>query len=80
MRTVEERRYVLNRMPGRGLTVGKVFRRAAWFCRTVGHDEFGQGLVEYSLILAFAVVVVIAALTIMGSDLAADLSHIATSL
>ena len=42
--------------------------------------EAGQGLVEYSLILAFVVVVAIAALTLLGSDLSNEISTIATTL
>jgi Flp pilus assembly pilin Flp len=43
-------------------------------------DEAGQGLVEYSLILAFVVVVAIAALTFLGSDISLALSSIGNSL
>ena len=43
-------------------------------------DESGQGLVEYSLILAFVVVVAIAALTFLGSDISMALSSIGNHL
>ena len=43
-------------------------------------DEAGQGLVEYSLILAFVVVVAIVALTFLGSDVSMALSSIGNSL
>ncbi len=43
-------------------------------------DEAGQGLVEYALILAFVVVVAIAALTFLGSDLSLALSSIGNHL
>jgi Flp pilus assembly pilin Flp len=43
-------------------------------------DEAGQGLVEYALILAFLVVVAIAALTFLGSDLSSALSSIGNNL
>ena len=46
----------------------------------VKEDESGQGLVEYSLILAFVAVVAIAAVTFLGSDLSVAFSHIGTSL
>jgi Flp pilus assembly pilin Flp len=43
-------------------------------------DESGQGLVEYSLILVFVVVVAIAALTFLGSDISLALSSIGNHL
>jgi pilus assembly protein Flp/PilA len=46
----------------------------------VKEDESGQGLVEYSLILAFVAIVAIAAATFLGSDLSVAFTHIANSL
>ena len=43
-------------------------------------DEEGQGLVEYGLILALIAVVCIAALTTMGTSIAAQLGAINTAL
>jgi Flp pilus assembly pilin Flp len=43
-------------------------------------DESGQGLVDYSLILAFIAVVAIAALMFLGSDLSVAMSSIANHL
>ena len=44
------------------------------------HEEDGQGLAEYALILAFIAVVAILALTFLGSDISSLLSKVATSL
>lgn len=43
-------------------------------------EDAGQGLVEYSMILTFVVVVAIAALTFLGSDLSQEFSNIANSM
>jgi pilus assembly protein Flp/PilA len=47
---------------------------------TAIHDEEGQGLAEYALILFFIAVVAIAALTFLGSDISSLLSQVANSL
>jgi Flp pilus assembly pilin Flp len=44
------------------------------------HEEDGQGLAEYALILAFIAVVAILALTFLGSDISSLLSKVATGL
>ena len=46
----------------------------------VAHEEEGQGLAEYALILFFIAVVAIAALTFLGSDISSLLSQVANSL
>jgi pilus assembly protein Flp/PilA len=51
-----------------------------WMWLAVKEDESGQGLVEYSLILAFVAIVAIAAATFLGSDLSVAFSHIGNSL
>jgi Flp pilus assembly pilin Flp len=43
-------------------------------------NEDGQGLVEYSLILAFIAVVAILAVTVLGTDLSSALSSIGNAL
>jgi pilus assembly protein Flp/PilA len=43
-------------------------------------DEEGQGLAEYALILVFVAIVVIAALTLLGSNISSVLNHVATSI
>jgi Flp pilus assembly pilin Flp len=43
-------------------------------------NEDGQGLVEYSLILAFIAVVAIVAVTFLGTDLSSALSSIGHAL
>jgi Flp pilus assembly pilin Flp len=43
-------------------------------------DESGQGLVEYSLILAFIAVVAITAAALLGSDLSLAMSSIGNHL
>lgn len=43
-------------------------------------NEDGQGLVEYSLILAFIAVVAIVAVTFLGTDLSSALSSIGNAL
>jgi pilus assembly protein Flp/PilA len=43
-------------------------------------EESGQGLSEYALILFFVAIVCIAALTLLGGDIASVLSSIATSI
>jgi pilus assembly protein Flp/PilA len=40
-------------------------------------DEEGQGLAEYALILVFVAIVVIAALTLLGSNISSVLSSVA---
>ena len=44
------------------------------------HSERGQGMVEYGLILALIAVVVIGAMTTMGTDLTALLTTVSASL
>ena len=46
----------------------------------VFHDEDGQGLAEYALILALIAVVAIAALLFMGSQVSDKLNVIGTTL
>ena len=46
----------------------------------LGNDESGQGLVEYALILVLIAIVVIAALTFLGSQVSTVFSNIANSL
>lgn len=48
--------------------------------RAVYADDSGQGLAEYGLILGFIAVVCLAAVVIIGSNLARTLTHIGTSL
>ena len=43
-------------------------------------DEKGQALAEYGLILALIAVIAITALTLLGTNVAATLTSIATSL
>lgn len=43
-------------------------------------DEEGQGMVEYGLIIALVAVVVIAALTLLGTDIAAVFAKITDKL
>lgn len=45
-----------------------------------GHEEDGQGLVEYSLILALIVVVAIVALVFLGGQLSLLLTSIGQSV
>ena len=51
---------------------------SALFARV--HNEEGQGLAEYALILFFIAIVAIAALTVLGSDISSLLSKVANSL
>jgi pilus assembly protein Flp/PilA len=46
----------------------------------ITRDERGQGLAEYALILALIAVVVIAAVTLLGTNIDAILSTIAVSI
>ena len=46
----------------------------------ISRDERGQGLAEYALILALIAVVVIAAVTLLGTNVDAILSTIAVTL
>jgi pilus assembly protein Flp/PilA len=46
----------------------------------IRRDERGQGLAEYALILALIAVVVIAAVTLLGTNINSILSTIATSI
>ena len=48
--------------------------------RLISRDERGQGLAEYALILALIAVVVIAAVTLLGTQIDAILSTIANSI
>jgi pilus assembly protein Flp/PilA len=43
-------------------------------------DEQGQGLAEYALILVFVAIVVIAALTLLGSNISSVLNSLATTI
>jgi Flp pilus assembly pilin Flp len=43
-------------------------------------EDNGQGLVEYSLILAFIAVVAVVAVTFLGSDISSALSSIGLAL
>jgi pilus assembly protein Flp/PilA len=43
-------------------------------------DEEGQGLAEYGLILALIAVVCIAALTLLGGNIATQLNKLATTI
>lgn len=47
---------------------------------TESGNEDGQGLVEYSLILAFIAVVAIVAVTFLGTDISSALSSIGNAL
>jgi Flp pilus assembly pilin Flp len=44
------------------------------------HDEDGQGLAEYALILVFVAVVAVVALTFLGNQISNLLSQVANSL
>jgi pilus assembly protein Flp/PilA len=57
----------------RNWAVSKV---AAWQAR----DEEGQGLAEYGLILALIAIVCIAALTLLGGNIAAALNNVAGAI
>ena len=46
----------------------------------ITRDERGQGLAEYALILALIAVVVIAAVTLLGTNINSILSTIAVSI
>jgi pilus assembly protein Flp/PilA len=46
---------------------------------SVREDE-GQGLAEYALILVFVAIVVIAALTLLGSNISSVLNSLATTI
>ena len=46
----------------------------------ISRDERGQGLAEYALILALIAVVVIAAVTLLGTQIDAILSAIANAI
>jgi pilus assembly protein Flp/PilA len=46
----------------------------------IARDERGQGLAEYALILALIAVVVIAAVTLLGTNINGILSTIAVSI
>jgi Flp pilus assembly pilin Flp len=46
----------------------------------IRHEEDGQGLAEYALILAFIAVVAIAALVFLGTTISSLLSSVGTSL
>ena len=46
----------------------------------IKRDERGQGLAEYALILALIAVVVIAAVTLLGTNINSILSTIAVSI
>jgi pilus assembly protein Flp/PilA len=60
--------------------VRKAFETMKSMWPAVTQDESGQGLVEYSLILAFVAIVAIAAVTFLGSDMSVAFDHIGTSL
>jgi pilus assembly protein Flp/PilA len=46
----------------------------------VFHDEDGQGLVEYALIIVLVAIAVIAALTAVGSQIGVVLDNVVTNL
>jgi len=48
--------------------------------RLIKRDERGQGLAEYALILALIAVVVIAAVTLLGTNINSILSSIASAI
>ena len=50
------------------------------FIELIRRDERGQGLAEYALILALIAVVVIAAVTLLGTNINSILSTIAVSI
>jgi len=50
------------------------------FERLLHHDERGQGLAEYALILALIAIVAIAALVFLGGQVSAILSSIGAGL
>jgi pilus assembly protein Flp/PilA len=51
-----------------------------FFKDLISRDERGQGLAEYALILALIAVVVIAAVTLLGTNINSILSTIAVSI
>jgi pilus assembly protein Flp/PilA len=58
-----------------------IFRSAiARILKLVHHDEDGQGLAEYALILALIAIVAIVALIFMGSQISDKLSIIGSQL
>ena len=54
--------------------------RLRLFIDRLFHDEDGQGLAEYALILALIAIVAIAALLFMGSQVSSKLTIIGTTL
>jgi pilus assembly protein Flp/PilA len=50
------------------------------FLDRLTHDEDGQGLTEYALILALIAIIAIAALTLLGGQVTDVLSTVANSL
>jgi pilus assembly protein Flp/PilA len=59
--------------------MGRVARGAAAFRRGSGNQR-GQGLAEYALILALIVVVAVAALVFLGTNISSILSTIARNI
>ena len=52
----------------------------SWLSSTVPHDQRGQGLAEYALILTFIAVVLVVALAFFGSQINTMLSSVGTSI
>ena len=48
--------------------------------KLVGHDEDGQGLAEYALILALIAIIAIVALIFLGGQVSSILSNVGNSV
>ena len=48
--------------------------------KLVGHDERGQGLAEYALILALIAIIAIVALIFLGGQVSSILSNVGNSV
>ncbi|HDS30261.1 MAG TPA: Flp family type IVb pilin [Firmicutes bacterium] len=56
------------------------FDRSGGFIMNVLHNEKGQGLTEYALIIALVAIVAVAALTLLGGQIDAIFGNITTEL
>jgi pilus assembly protein Flp/PilA len=70
-------------LPGQPFKQDRVlalFTRLQTFAAELAHDQRGQGLTEYALILALIAVVAIAALSLFGNKVTSVLSTVARSV
>jgi pilus assembly protein Flp/PilA len=57
-----------------------LLQKTKGFMKSLWKDEAGQGMVEYGLILALVAIVVIGALTLIGTDISAIFTDISNNL